>query len=102
MEKNTTLSLRVNPILKHQAEDVLKRLGVPMSTAVDMYLHQIVLTGGIPFLVSLPKTSPESINADTMTTETLHRELMAGYEDMKEGRVHDASEVFASFRREHL
>ena len=101
MEKNTTMNLRVNPSLKRQAEDVLKRLGVPMATAVDMYLHQIVLTGGIPFLVSLPKTPPASVNADAMTTEALHRELLTGYEELEAGRVQDAATVFETFRQAH-
>ena len=55
MEKTMTLNLRVNPTVKQQAEDVLKQLGIPMATAIDMYLRQITLTGGIPFSLSLPK-----------------------------------------------
>ena len=35
MEKTMTLNLRVNPIVKQQAEDVLKQLGIPMATAID-------------------------------------------------------------------
>ncbi len=50
MEKTMTLNLRVNPTVKQQAEDVLKQLGIPMATAIDMYLRQITLTGGIPLL----------------------------------------------------
>ena len=41
MEKTATLNLRVNPTTKKSAEDVLSRLGIPMSTAVEMYLRQI-------------------------------------------------------------
>ena len=41
MEKTMTLNLRVNPTVKQQAEDVLKQLGIPMATAIDMYLRQI-------------------------------------------------------------
>ena len=55
MEKTATLNLRVNPKVKERAEAVLSRLGVPMSTAIDMYLNQISLTGSIPFSISLPK-----------------------------------------------
>ena len=40
MEKTMTMNLRVNPTIKKQAEDVLKQLGIPMATAVDMYLRQ--------------------------------------------------------------
>ena len=43
MEKTMTLNLRVNPTVKQQAEDVLKQLGIPMATAIDMYLRQITL-----------------------------------------------------------
>lgn len=100
MEKSTTLNLRVNPVIKQQAEDVLKQLGVPMATAVDMFLRQITLTGGIPFDVSLPKV-PAAINADTMTVEQLRAELMAGYEDMKQGNTQDASTAFTKFREAH-
>ena len=52
MEKSVTMNLRVNPSVKKQAEDVLKQLGIPMATAIDMYLRQISLTGGIPFSVA--------------------------------------------------
>ena len=31
MEKTATLNLRVNPIAKQRAEQVLKQLGIPMS-----------------------------------------------------------------------
>lgn len=57
MEKSATLNLRVNPTLKSDAETILIRLGIPMSTAVDMFLNQIVLVGGIPFSVTLPKAT---------------------------------------------
>ena len=74
MEKTMTLNLRVNPTVKQQAEDVLKQLGIPMATAIDMYLRQITLTGGIPFSLSLPK-APAVLNADTMTDDQLHAAL---------------------------
>ncbi len=100
MEKSTTLNLRVNPTVKQRAEDVLSRLGIPMSTAIDMYLHQISLTGGIPFTVTLPK-APQLINADLMTTEEIHTQLQEGYDDMKAGKMQDAATAFEKFRENH-
>lgn len=94
MEKSMTLNLRVNPTVKQQAEDVLKQLGIPMATAVDMFLRQVSLTGGIPFSVSLPK-APATINTDAMTAEQLRAALNDGYEDMKAGRTEDAAAAFA-------
>ncbi len=100
MEKTATLNLRVNPTVKERAEAVLSRLGVPMSTAIDMYLNQISLTGGIPFAVTLPK-APDSLNVDQMTDEEFHVKLQKGYDDIKAGRVQDAASAFAKFRENH-
>lgn len=100
MEKTATLNLRVNPTVKAKAEEVLSRLGVPMSTAIDMYLNQISLTGGIPFAVTLPK-APDTINADLMTTEELHTKLQKGYDDIETGNVQNAANAFAKFRESH-
>lgn len=100
MEKTATLNLRVNPTVKQRAEDVLSRLGIPMSTAIDMYLNQISLTGGIPFAVTLPK-APDCINADLMTVDEIHDMLQEGYDDIAAGRVQDASTAFAKFREKH-
>jgi len=100
MEKTTTLSLRVNPTVKQRAEEILSQLGMPMSTAIDIYLKQISLTGGIPFAAILPK-SPETINTDFMTNEELHAKLKKGYDDIEAGNVQNATKVFAKFREKH-
>lgn len=97
MEKTATLNLRVSPEVKLQAEQILKQLGIPMSTAVDMFLRQVSLTGGIPFTVALPE-APASFNADAMSPEELRMALQAGYDDMLEHKVEDASAAFARFR----
>ena len=55
MGKTATLNIRVNPDVKENAESVLAQLGIPMATAIDMYLKQISLVGGIPFSIVLPK-----------------------------------------------
>lgn len=100
MEKTATLNLRVNPNVKKRAEDVLSRLGIPMSTAIDMYLNQISMTGGIPFPLTLPK-APASVNADLMSAEEIHAKLQEGYDDVKAGRVQGAASAFAKFREKH-
>ncbi|MCC8121331.1 MAG: type II toxin-antitoxin system RelB/DinJ family antitoxin [Oscillospiraceae bacterium] len=100
MEKTSTLNLRVNPTVKQQAEDVLKQLGIPMATAVDMFLRQVSLTGGIPFAVSRPK-APASLNADQLSAAEIRGALQAGGDDMNTGNTQDASAAFARFRESH-
>jgi len=100
MEKTTTLNLRVNPDVKRRAEEVLSQLGMPMSTAIDIYLKQIIMTGGIPFNVTLPKVL-SSLNADLMTTDEMHAKLKEGYNDIEKGNVQDATAAFQRFREAH-
>lgn len=97
MEKTATLNLRVNPIAKQRAENVLKQLGIPMSTAMDMYLNQIALVGGIPFPVTLPK-APLSVDADKMTDAELVEKLNRGIEDADAGRTRRAADAFREHR----
>ncbi len=100
MEKTTTLNLRINPIVKQNAEIVLKKLGIPMSTAIDMFLNQIHLVGGIPFPLRLPQ-NPSNIDASRMSEEEIHNKLETGYNDYIEGRTHDAKRAFADFKKKH-
>ena len=73
---------------------------IPMSTAVDMFLNQVVLVGGIPFSVTVPKP-PADIDVTQMTEAQLHAKLQRGYDDYKAGRTHSAAEAFAKFREIH-
>ncbi len=60
MQKTATLNLRVDPDVKQSAESVLAQLGMSMSTAIDVFLRQVSLTGGIPFRVALPEAPGQS------------------------------------------
>ena len=89
MEKSATLNLRINPTLKSEAETVLSRLGIPMSTAVDMFLNQVV------------SKAPADIDASQMTDAALHAKLQKGYDDYRAGRTENAAEAFKKFRETH-
>jgi addiction module RelB/DinJ family antitoxin len=97
MEKTATLNLRISPEVKKSAEMVLSRLGVPMATAIDMFLKQVMLTGGIPFAVTLPQ-APNSVNTDVMSASLIRDKLNAGLLDVENERVRPAREAFAQFR----
>lgn len=98
MEKTATLNLRVNPEDKKSAENVLSQLGIPMATAVGMFLKQIILTNSIPFNVALPK-APDSVNTDKMSVSQVRNLLDEGINDIKEGHVRPAREVFLNIYR---
>ena len=98
MEKTATLNLRISPEDKKSAEVVLTKLGIPMATAVGMFLKQVALTGSIPFSIALPK-APGSVNADMMSASQIRDKLNEGLSDIENGRVRPAREVFEQFRK---
>ena len=46
--------IRIDRNIKEQAGTLFSRLGLDMSGAVNMFLHQCVLRGGIPFTIEMP------------------------------------------------
>lgn len=54
----TTLSIRIEEKTKKAAQKTLESLGLDLSSAVKMFLHQVVLEQGIPFK---PSRTPQDI-----------------------------------------
>ena len=64
METMTSaINVQVNSKDKEQATNILKDLGINMSTAINMFLKQIIKKDGLPFEVSNPKPSKELLDA---------------------------------------
>lgn len=92
MEKKATLNLRVNPDVKQNAEAILSQLGISMSTAIDMYLRQISLVGGIPFPVTI-RQAPDRVNAELMAASDIREKIQKGIDDVESARVHDLETI---------
>lgn len=97
MAKTGTLNLRVDDSVKSAADDILKRLGIPMSTAIDMFLNQIILTGGIPFDVSLPDSCSQH-SLDVVLQEEFYDKLITSFEGAKAGNRQDVREFLSQFK----
>ena len=50
--KASTLTMRVDPVLKAQAEELCAEMGLTLSTAYTMFLKAMVRTRSIPFPVT--------------------------------------------------
>ena len=50
----TNINVRTDSELKIKAQSVLSDLGLDMSTAINIYLNQIVYQSAIPFEISKP------------------------------------------------
>ncbi|NCD07394.1 MAG: type II toxin-antitoxin system RelB/DinJ family antitoxin [Spirochaetia bacterium] len=55
VSKNAYINVRVDEETKKEVENILDILGINISTAVDLFLSQIILNKGLPFKVKLPK-----------------------------------------------
>ncbi len=55
--------VRIDENLKKQASELFSQLGMDMSSAMNIFLKQCVLRGGLPFNVELPQYKPEVLEA---------------------------------------
>ena len=65
--KTETLNARIEPALKNNAEQILKKSGLSNAEAIRLFYTQICLNKGLPFSVQLPneKTKAAMHDADT-------------------------------------
>ena len=97
--KTANLYARIEPEVKAQAEEILNALGVPVSSAINIFYKQIILQKGLPFEVKLPNLKPVDIS--NISEEELNNELEKGYADMMNGKTKPAKQVFSNMRRDY-
>jgi len=54
MPKTAIISARINPKLKHSAEQVFRELGLTTTQAITLFYKQVELQHGLPFDVRIP------------------------------------------------
>ena len=73
MAKTAVIQTRVDPVVKHNAQLILKKLNISMSEAISMYLSQITLQNGIPFELKLPNDVTAKALKDSEKGKELHK-----------------------------
>jgi DNA-damage-inducible protein J len=58
-----TIQFRTDDITKNQATAIFQQLGITMSDAINMFLHQSILQGGLPFELKIPNYNAETLVA---------------------------------------
>lgn len=74
--KDSTVSARVENNVKIEAEDILQKLGVPVSVVINSLYRQIIYHHGIPFSLTIP-SEPRAL--DTMSEAELDAKLQHSY-----------------------
>ncbi len=75
--------IRVEENTKKIAVELLEGLGLNLSDAVNMFLRQVILHGGIPFEVKYPEFKPEVVEAMDEAKKISRDKSVKSYTDVK-------------------
>ena len=92
--KSANVTARVQPEIKRQAEEVLDKIGLPVSVLIDTLYRQIIMTGGVPYSLTVPKLPTR----DSMTDAQFNTMMEKGYQQAKTGDGLSVDEAFAKIR----
>ena len=94
--KDSTVSARVENNVKIEAEDILQKLGVPVSVVINSLYRQIIYHHGVPFSLTIP-TEPRTV--DAMSDAELDAKLQHSYAQAIAGEGRPMSAVFDDLER---
>lgn len=80
----TPTQIRIDADIKKQATDLFNKLGLDMSGAVNLFLHQCVLRGGLPFNIEMPRYSQRTLDAMDEARRISRNPDVKGYTSMDE------------------
>jgi len=63
MPKTASLNIRIDPETKAGAEKLYANFGITITDAVNMFLRQSLIDGGMPFRLSVKPTLDEQLTA---------------------------------------
>ena len=89
----TPTQVRIDSDIKRDASALFARLGLDMSGAVNLFLHQCVLRGGLPFAVEIPQYSKQTLDAMAEARRISRDPDIKGYTDMDELKAALESDV---------
>ena len=79
MSKTSLLTIRIEPEVKKRLEKLYASFGLNISDAINMFIHQSLLVGGLPFKLKNPGFRGEmSVENEDFEEEPIH--LFAGEE----------------------
>lgn len=73
MNKTAVVRARIEPELKSEVETILSPLGLTLSDAIALFMHQIKLRQGIPFTLTL--ATPNAVTRQTFENTNAGRDL---------------------------
>lgn len=74
--------IRIDETVKAQATSLFNDLGMDMSSAVNIFLRQCLLRGGLPFTVEVPNYSQKTLEALAEAKRISRDEVVASYDNL--------------------
>ena len=96
MIKDATVSARVEYNVKTEAENILQKLGIPVSVVINSLYRQIIYTRSVPFALTIPQ---EPRTMDTLTPSELKAKLEHSYQQSLAGEGRPYHEIFDELER---
>lgn len=76
--------IRIDADTKKKANELFRNLGLDMSGAVNLFLHQCILRNGLPFSVEMPRYSQQVLDAMEEAKSISRNPDIAGYSNMED------------------
>jgi DNA-damage-inducible protein J len=78
-----TTSMKLDPVVKQEAQEIFATLGLTLGEAVNLFLTQVKLKRGIPFELKIPNELTQSVmddvrkgkNMESTSIEQIKQEL---------------------------
>ena len=74
--------IRIDETVKAQVTSLFNDLGMDMSSAVNIFLRQCLLRGGLPFTVEVPNYSQKTLEALAEAKRISRDEAVASYDNL--------------------
>lgn len=82
MAKTSNLNIRIDPDIKEQAEQLFSQFGITITDAINIFLHQSLNFGGIPFELKTDK--PNAVTLAAMKEADEIAKSGQGFDDVED------------------
>ena len=96
--KTTNLNIRIDRDVKHQAEELLHDMGLNLSTAVNVFIRQIIKERNIPFIIGSCNEDVSQYNLTHIRRKLTEAEFEAENPDIK---LMDMNDVMSGYQERY-
>lgn len=84
MAETTSFSVRMDKQIKQESELLFQKLGMNLTTAINVFLRQAIRTGGLPFEVKVDQPNQETLLALLESEKISHDLPDRGFDDVED------------------